>query len=217
MSRTPFLYVARIVSISTGAGRGISRKYFRVGDEFALTVSVVSVARITMFSRFTPGRSIVTWIVWGPCITSVAGSPGPTASMRESGDPGPKLRGKGAPGGRGAKRSKRSRTRRNTSGSELDPVAPSSSSMGTSQAPRRALELLALAAAVLAALRAAGALAAFARLRGDHVVDPEDHHGGVRGAGDRLRADADRSEEHTSELQSPYDLVCRSLLEKNNC
>src|SRR5207248_4611165 len=26
----------------------------------------------------------------------------------------------------------------------------------------------------------------------------------------------DRSEEHTSELQSPYDLVCRLLLEKNN-
>src|SRR5437867_7900760 len=25
-----------------------------------------------------------------------------------------------------------------------------------------------------------------------------------------------RSEEHTSELQSPYDLVCRLLLEKNN-
>src|SRR5207248_10949770 len=26
--------------------------------------------------------------------------------------------------------------------------------------------------------------------------------------------DGDRSEEHTSELQSPYDLVCRLLLEK---
>src|SRR5207248_1539532 len=26
-----------------------------------------------------------------------------------------------------------------------------------------------------------------------------------------------RSEEHTSELQSPYDLVCRLLLEKKNC
>src|SRR5207248_7825065 len=43
---------------------------------------------------------------------------------------------------------------------------------------------------------------------------------------DRLRAqryvDDDafarwRSEEHTSELQSPYDLVCRPLLEKKNC
>src|SRR5437867_11547988 len=28
------------------------------------------------------------------------------------------------------------------------------------------------------------------------------------------RASAPRSEEHTSELQSPYDLVCRLLLEK---
>src|SRR5437867_9434643 len=27
----------------------------------------------------------------------------------------------------------------------------------------------------------------------------------------------DRSEEHTSELQSPYDLVCRLLLEKKKC
>src|SRR5207248_9546765 len=27
---------------------------------------------------------------------------------------------------------------------------------------------------------------------------------------------ANRSEEHTSELQSPYDLVCRLLLEKKN-
>src|SRR5207248_11079971 len=30
----------------------------------------------------------------------------------------------------------------------------------------------------------------------------------------RLRSSATRSEEHTSELQSPYDLVCRLLLEK---
>src|SRR5207248_6655236 len=29
-----------------------------------------------------------------------------------------------------------------------------------------------------------------------------------------LMTQADRSEEHTSELQSPYDLVCRLLLEK---
>src|SRR6266516_811003 len=32
---------------------------------------------------------------------------------------------------------------------------------------------------------------------------------------DRPPRDAPRSEEHTSELQSPYDLVCRLLLEKN--
>src|SRR5437867_8676604 len=35
---------------------------------------------------------------------------------------------------------------------------------------------------------------------------------GVRPRGDRRR----RSEEHTSELQSPYDLVCRLLLQKKN-
>src|SRR5207248_9635408 len=36
-------------------------------------------------------------------------------------------------------------------------------------------------------------------------------------AGSRSRsATAERSEEHTSELQSPYDLVCRRLLEKKN-
>src|SRR5438094_5632427 len=31
-----------------------------------------------------------------------------------------------------------------------------------------------------------------------------------------LRLDPSRSEEHTSELQSPYDLVCRLLLENKN-
>src|SRR5207248_10939981 len=34
--------------------------------------------------------------------------------------------------------------------------------------------------------------------------------------GDVFGAMAPRSEEHTSELQSPYDLVCRLLLEKKN-
>src|SRR5207248_11584093 len=44
------------------------------------------------------------------------------------------------------------------------------------------------------------------------------HHGeDRRGARQSARADAClRSEEHTSELQSPYDLVCRLLLEKKN-
>src|SRR6266705_6240164 len=32
----------------------------------------------------------------------------------------------------------------------------------------------------------------------------------------RQRASPPRSEEHTSELQSPYDLVCRLLLEQKN-
>src|SRR5437867_10604080 len=31
-----------------------------------------------------------------------------------------------------------------------------------------------------------------------------------------VKEEKDRSEEHTSELQSPYDLVCRLLLEKKN-
>src|SRR5438105_13181331 len=38
-------------------------------------------------------------------------------------------------------------------------------------------------------------------------------HGDIRSAGDRHRGD-ERSEEHTSELQSRVDLVCRLLLEK---
>src|SRR5207248_5808515 len=46
----------------------------------------------------------------------------------------------------------------------------------------------------------------------DAAVGPAllDDHGTV-GLADRGE---DRSEEHTSELQSPYDLVCRLLLEK---
>src|SRR5207248_11489098 len=34
--------------------------------------------------------------------------------------------------------------------------------------------------------------------------------------GELVRPHARRSEEHTSELQSPYDLVCRILLHKKN-
>src|SRR5437867_8820178 len=40
---------------------------------------------------------------------------------------------------------------------------------------------------------------------GEVVVDGDDVD---------AKRDAQRSEEHTSELQSPYDLVCRLLLEK---
>src|SRR5574340_1302802 len=36
-----------------------------------------------------------------------------------------------------------------------------------------------------------------------------------RSAGNNQAAEQARSEEHTSELQSPKDLVCRLLLEKN--
>src|SRR5437879_13214365 len=56
------------------------------------------------------------------------------------------------------------------------------------------------------------------------VLQPEGRQRALRGADQRLgssprrprpRADA-RSEEHTSELQSPMYLVCRLLLEKKN-
>src|SRR5215204_5686976 len=40
------------------------------------------------------------------------------------------------------------------------------------------------------------------------------HHRRCRAAGARLRPRSHRSEEHTSELQSHSDLVCRLLLEK---
>src|SRR5690349_22136307 len=43
---------------------------------------------------------------------------------------------------------------------------------------------------------------------------PADHR--RRGADVRRREDSGRSEEHTSELQSRRDLVCRLLLEKKN-
>src|SRR5688500_19972555 len=43
---------------------------------------------------------------------------------------------------------------------------------------------------------------------GQHVLDVE--------AAAQPRLELDRSEEHTSELQSPCNLVCRLLLEKKN-
>src|SRR6202163_5115909 len=39
-------------------------------------------------------------------------------------------------------------------------------------------------------------------------------HQGPEGVSNRRRRRGERSEEHTSELQSPGDLVCRLLLEK---
>src|SRR5437867_649517 len=41
--------------------------------------------------------------------------------------------------------------------------------------------------------------------------------GDAGGVSPRDRNEPKRSEEHTSELQSPYDLVCRLLLEKKKC
>src|SRR5207248_11445943 len=53
------------------------------------------------------------------------------------------------------------------------------------------------------------------------LADKGIHHGNLESeihkAGMFLKAPSSlRSEEHTSELQSPYDLVCRLLLEKKN-
>src|SRR5207248_11586514 len=50
------------------------------------------------------------------------------------------------------------------------------------------------------------------RLRNADARDLPAQRRHVRRAADAAR----RSEEHTSELQSPYDLVCRLLLEKKN-
>src|SRR5690606_41468188 len=50
--------------------------------------------------------------------------------------------------------------------------------------------------------------------RADLDDAPGAHHG--HGVGDRERLDLVRSEEHTSELQSRENLVCRLLLEKKN-
>src|SRR5699024_12822785 len=55
-------------------------------------------------------------------------------------------------------------------------------------------------------------------VHGDPVHDAPPQELGGRGAdaGPTDEADMDRSEEHTSELQSRFDLVCRLLLEKKN-
>src|SRR5688572_31778255 len=44
--------------------------------------------------------------------------------------------------------------------------------------------------------------------------DARDHEGGERGKGGEMAPADPRSEEHTSELQSQSNLVCRLLLEK---
>src|SRR5699024_11492173 len=48
------------------------------------------------------------------------------------------------------------------------------------------------------------------KLDDDRIKDDDVRHDG------RHAHDYDRSEEHTSELQSRFDLVCRLLLEKKN-
>src|SRR5690348_17455083 len=52
-----------------------------------------------------------------------------------------------------------------------------------------------------------------------HSVPAQGQHGGARGGParpERTGQGQERSEEHTSELQSPVHLVCRLLLEKKN-
>src|SRR5256885_3624729 len=46
------------------------------------------------------------------------------------------------------------------------------------------------------------------------VAAPLQHHGAVDAGADAVDKMPHRSEEHTSELQSPCNLVCRLLLEK---
>src|SRR5437016_11243736 len=47
-----------------------------------------------------------------------------------------------------------------------------------------------------------------------HLAGAGDHHGAIVEAAENLARQLDRSEEHTSELQSLTNLVCRLLLEK---
>src|SRR5207248_9584901 len=68
---------------------------------------------------------------------------------------------------------------------------------------------------VVEALGRGGDLAAPQHVVGDdQPAGPHPHPRQVEGRGIGRLVDVDRSEEHTSELQSPYDLVCRLLLEK---
>src|SRR5207248_10113251 len=48
----------------------------------------------------------------------------------------------------------------------------------------------------------------------DRSAPPALHHSAQQPHLAKCRVTRNRSEEHTSELQSPYDLVCRLLLEK---
>src|SRR5947208_12564469 len=50
-----------------------------------------------------------------------------------------------------------------------------------------------------------------------HHLAPERHQLRAAAVHAEFGAHADRSEEHTSELQSPDQLVCRLLLEQKNC
>src|SRR2546426_6851604 len=51
-------------------------------------------------------------------------------------------------------------------------------------------------------------------LAGDSALGPDHGEGSVTSSENNDRSTVPRSEEHTSELQSPCNLVCRLLLEK---
>src|SRR5256885_12258826 len=53
-------------------------------------------------------------------------------------------------------------------------------------------------------------------LRADQLAAAR-HHAAVRENGPAVLLEGRRSEEHTSELQSPCNLVCRLLLENKKC
>src|SRR5437868_6762987 len=75
------------------------------------------------------------------------------------------------------------------------------------------VEIVVLAAGAHALLRRRRALVAAGLGAGEHVL--ELHHAGVGEQQRRVvRRHQRRSEEHTSELQSRFDIVCRLLLEK---
>src|SRR5437867_10249270 len=74
---------------------------------------------------------------------------------------------------------------------------------------RKALIIVGWCMAILATLTTAFAMLAWSRRHLDWFVPVNEA---------RLQVDGlpNRSEEHTSELQSPYELVCRLVLEKKN-
>src|SRR5437867_9448098 len=100
---------------------------------------------------------------------------------------------------------------------EEAPLEPLRDSVGLQQHPEEALSVIGVIRGVAAILEERNRIAHLHRHRPHLHGDPEtveNAHVRPVEVRDRLRSQSDRSEEHTSELQSPYDLVCRLLLEK---